>query len=442
MMNRTSLVLLVVINSVWLVEGEHGPADFCQGGACSGGELVGKPSGPWPLPCSPPPNLGFPPISSFAKRPLVVANFNKWHDLQGFDPEEIANCSVSCLFLSMPSPSDNVCVEMADLVLIPPGVPPPPAAVKPPWQLWGYFSLESPENYPEMDDPAHMKPFDLEMTTRRTADVPLTYAPRMADIVRRPLTEDKSQNGQVLYLQGNCLEWRDNFVQELMEFVVVDSLGTCLKNGLYPDNVGTVQLIARYKFFLAIENSRSPDYVSERIFNSWIAGAVPIYHGAPNIGDFAPTRRSYILVSDFRNAQELGEYLNYLDVNETAYAEYLNFKDPTIPLNAKYLHASSLSFYAPNGETGVSNPFPPSNIDDISSLRRLGTRDERCNRKDAFGQIIDEEGIPVMEPRSKCFESHSLIAKGNNRGNRIASCRICETAYAAQQKKMQAYHQM
>ena len=36
--------------------------------------------------------------------------------------------------------------------------------------------------------------------------------------------------------------------------------------------MGTVQLMARYRFFVAFENSIADDFVTERVFNAWIAG--------------------------------------------------------------------------------------------------------------------------------------------------------------------------
>ncbi|KAJ1493008.1 hypothetical protein T484DRAFT_1769495 [Baffinella frigidus] len=62
---------------------------------------------------------------------------------------------------------------------------------------------------------------------------------------------------EALYLQGNCVEWRDEAVATLMQHVQVDSLGKCLKNGEYPSGVGTVEVMARYKFLIAFENSRT-----------------------------------------------------------------------------------------------------------------------------------------------------------------------------------------
>ena len=56
-----------------------------------------------------------------------------------------------------------------------------------------------------------MAQFDLELTTRLSSHVPLTFAPRVAEVVRRPLTEDKERSALVLYLQSNCVAWRDTY---------------------------------------------------------------------------------------------------------------------------------------------------------------------------------------------------------------------------------------
>ena len=45
--------------------------------------------GPWPLPCTLQPHVGFPSVAAFATRPFVVASFLKWFDIQGFDPAEV-----------------------------------------------------------------------------------------------------------------------------------------------------------------------------------------------------------------------------------------------------------------------------------------------------------------------------------------------------------------
>jgi hypothetical protein len=45
----------------------------------------------------------------------------------------------------------------------------------------------------------------------------------------------------------------------------------------------------RYRFGFAFENSAEPDYVTEKIFDCLVGGAVPVYRGAPNITDYVPS---------------------------------------------------------------------------------------------------------------------------------------------------------
>merc|ERR1712046_102029 len=84
-------------------------------------------------------------------------------------------------------------------------------------------------------------------------------------------------------------------------------------------------VIAKYKFYLAFENSiHCNDYVSEKFWrNSLHEGAVPIVFGPhpDDVKAMAPPK-SYIHVEDFGSPSELVEFLDYLDNNDTAYLEY------------------------------------------------------------------------------------------------------------------------
>jgi Glycosyltransferase family 10 (fucosyltransferase) C-term len=93
--------------------------------------------------------------------------------------------------------------------------------------------------------------------------------------------------------------------------------------------------MARYKFTLAFENSISADYVTEKFFDALIAGSVPVYRGAPNVGKFAPAQHCYIDVSLFPGPRELAEYLRHLDKSPAEYAAYLEWK--TRPLDPKFV---------------------------------------------------------------------------------------------------------
>jgi hypothetical protein len=62
-------------------------------------------------------------------------------------------------------------------------------------------------------------------------------------------------------------------------------------------------VIKNYKFAICFENMSYPGYVTEKIIDCFRAGVIPIYLGAPDIGDFIP-KASFI---DFREHSDLYE---------------------------------------------------------------------------------------------------------------------------------------
>ncbi len=55
--------------------------------------------------------------------------------------------------------------------------------------------------------------------------------------------------------------------------------------GPVPDKVAA---LSGYRFSVCFENSRFPGYVTEKIFDCFFAGTIPVYLGAPDIADFVP----------------------------------------------------------------------------------------------------------------------------------------------------------
>lgn len=79
--------------------------------------------------------------------------------------------------------------------------------------------------------------------------------------------------------------------------------------------------MSHYKFVLAIENTKTESYVTEKLFYALEAGSVPIYFGAPNVWDFIPPN-SIIDASKFSSLRELASYVKAVANDPVAYAEY------------------------------------------------------------------------------------------------------------------------
>jgi hypothetical protein len=86
----------------------------------------------------------------------------------------------------------------------------------------------------------------------------------------------------------------------------------------YPSWQGTIDnkalVMQRYWFAVCYENVADlPGYITEKIFDAFFAGCVPIYLGANNITDYVPTN-CFIDARNFANHQELYQHLCRIDV--------------------------------------------------------------------------------------------------------------------------------
>jgi hypothetical protein len=71
--------------------------------------------------------------------------------------------------------------------------------------------------------------------------------------------------------------------------------------------------LANYKYSLAVENYRGPDYWTEKIADCFLSWTVPIYYGCSNINDYFP-KDSYIQI-DIENPETV-DRINYIIKND------------------------------------------------------------------------------------------------------------------------------
>ncbi|RRT78521.1 hypothetical protein B296_00007983 [Ensete ventricosum] len=144
----------------------------------------------------------------------------------------------------------------------------------------------------------------------------------------------------VYWSSSRCLPQRNQLAQKFFSLISYHSFGKCLNNvggpnvalSLYPEcSMGENSVphwwdhlhcaMSHYKFVLAIENTMTESYVTEKLYYALDSGAVPIYFGAPNVWDFVPPN-SIIDGSKFSSLEELASYIKELADDPIAYAEY------------------------------------------------------------------------------------------------------------------------
>jgi len=111
------------------------------------------------------------------------------------------------------------------------------------------------------------------------------------------------------------------FLRKLNRF---QSLCKLLKTN-YKTYRGTAEakkVLPEYKFAICYENARDiPGYITEKIFNCFFSGCVPIYLGAPNITDYIPPE-TFIDKRNFRTYEELYKFIK--NMSDTEYIRYLD----------------------------------------------------------------------------------------------------------------------
>ncbi|HSX13137.1 MAG TPA: glycosyltransferase family 10 [Chlamydiales bacterium] len=82
-----------------------------------------------------------------------------------------------------------------------------------------------------------------------------------------------------------------------------------------------IAVLKNYKFCICYENTKDVrGYVTEKIFDCFKAGVVPVYLGASNICDYVP-KECFVDRREFKDDQAVYDFLK--NMNQEMYAEYL-----------------------------------------------------------------------------------------------------------------------
>jgi len=202
--------------------------------------------------------------------------------------------------------------------------------------------------------------YDGNSTTSPHASIPRSYIQefKMQDVL--PLVPFSQKLKAAAYVASTChtgahsRPLREVLVSRLEKHFRVDSLGKCHRTESTTNHPGMLALtsggtdaetlrlkqkaLTRYLFYFAFENTIEPGYVTEKVFDSLKAGAVPIYLGDSNAcRKLLPHPKAAIFADDYiisgrgqgladMRVEKLVKYLEYLASNETAYNEYLSWR--------------------------------------------------------------------------------------------------------------------
>ncbi|KAK3259938.1 hypothetical protein CYMTET_31082 [Cymbomonas tetramitiformis] len=271
-----------------------------------------------------------------------------------FPPGALAQCRTPCVWLQ-----DAEVMNEIDVVLHYCGNVLPPLPEDLPADTYiphfAYFCAEQlPDRFQEVD----LGQYDLTLTQSLSSTIPQLYIPppavwKQAMEQYPPLLNPDAGSAQLaLFLSNNATNWRFctageekcwgrlSYLEELMEFISIDSFGSLLHNRdmleILPteteakptwakDTPAPVKPFAegdkvrcihhgRYPFTLAFENNEEEDYVTEKLYEPLLAGSVPVYWGAPNAAALAPAG-SFVDARAVGGPKQLAEHLHALLAN-------------------------------------------------------------------------------------------------------------------------------
>jgi len=167
-----------------------------------------------------------------------------------------------------------------------------------PHQVTVMSSMESAAYYGIIQNPDVMRQIDVDMTYRLKSPFPSIYD--VYDIYEKTeIIPFKDKINALVYINSNCgaLNNRNGIVESIQQAgVPLHAMGGCLHNTPFRGN-SVPDAFRSYKVCIAIENSDSIDYVTEKPWNAFRGGCVPVYQGADNAAwDFFPANNSAIFV--------------------------------------------------------------------------------------------------------------------------------------------------
>lgn len=221
---------------------------------------------------------------------------------------------------------------------------------KRPGQIWIGLTAECDLHYPQQKDPAFMGHFDLRMNYHQDSDIPIAYIwPGKLEEYLAPVPPKTESAPAVIFVSNgrpNCR--RNELLDELSQWIKIDRYGNYRPNRQLENDRGRAskqETLGRYKFVLAWENAIERDYVSEKFFDGFVSGCVPVYWGAPNVADFAPGDHAYIDVAAYASARDLVATLQHLASHEEDYARYHGWRKQ--PLRPAFLELYEREWKSP-----------------------------------------------------------------------------------------------
>ncbi|EGG22686.1 hypothetical protein DFA_04816 [Cavenderia fasciculata] len=272
-----------------------------------------------------------------------------------FEDENEKVCDVSCSFTN-----NHIDLPLSDYIVFDPSFihrddwrrSPLNLPEKLPFQKFVLLDYFSKSQFPILADPRYTSLMDLHFnySADSTQQLSLACPPDPSFTTKNTtsllLNNHDSKPWQsrkgLVFISSNCkvgfAKSRINYIKSMKTIVDIDTFGKCFEGksttiqnmSTKPTNINEIiksnmKEFENYKFALTFENENTTDYVSEKVYSALYSGAIPVYMGSKNIGNWVPTG-SIIKVSDYSSPTDLANYLKKVIDDPNEYKKYFEWK--------------------------------------------------------------------------------------------------------------------
>ncbi|PNH04227.1 putative fucosyltransferase-like protein, partial [Tetrabaena socialis] len=170
----------------------------------------------------------------------------------------------------------------------------------------------------------------LDVLRRAAARSP-GRAAQIHALFKPPVPFDQKKTA-LAYINSNCgaKSGRSDIMRKVIALknpiVPTESWGHCDRNMKVAGAFNKVELIHGYKFCVAMENSITKDYITEKLWQALEAGCVPVYMGPHNVDEFLPDPEAIINYHKLGSPEALNKELERLASDRGAYEAKLAWK--------------------------------------------------------------------------------------------------------------------
>ncbi|KAL3789308.1 hypothetical protein ACHAW5_010210 [Stephanodiscus triporus] len=206
------------------------------------------------------------------------------------------------------------------------------------------LTMESVTNYPHYNYEDSKKQHRIVMNTQLISDIPMHYNNWEYHYLRPIEDEVKPESAMASAFISNCgaRSFRLRAIEALRaNNVTIEQYGTCDRTREPPDGNDKLATIATHTFTLSFENSEEEDYVTEKFFQAFEAGTIPVHLGAPNVDDFAPLPDTYLHLRSLEDVPDVAARMHEIANSAALRRHYLRFK--TEGLSDKFLALTDMT---------------------------------------------------------------------------------------------------